>query len=104
MRSKPKGWLSLRAVKQSLAKMRVLGASLAVAGGIGAAILVIDRPMLGPAYQASEAPATPDTALSTASAEMVAPPFGTPLALMADPRQLRELTIRSIADYEATKH
>jgi hypothetical protein len=94
----------LRAVKQSLAKMRVLGASLAVAGGIGAAILVIDRPMLGPAYQASEAPATPDTALSTASAEMVAPPFGTPLALMADPRQLRELTIRSIADYEATKH
>jgi len=94
----------LRATRQKLLTPRILGASIFVLGcvGAGVAVLAVGKPMLAPAGQVSEAVARPDAVLATASADMVAPPFGTPLALMADPRQLREQTIRGIADYEAS--
>lgn len=56
---------------------------------------------LTPADKNSRNPATPDVELAVAAADMVAPPFGTPLSLMADPRRLRAITVRSIASYEA---
>lgn len=42
-----------------------------------------------------------DPELAKAAANMVAPPFGTPLSLMADPRTLRTTMNRGVAAYES---
>jgi hypothetical protein len=96
---------SLRAIRRRFATPRVLGPSILVlvAVAAGVALLAAGKPIRlspDPADKISEDLAKPDAALAAASADMVAPPFGTPLALVADPRQLRELTIRGVADYE----
>jgi hypothetical protein len=49
----------------------------------------------------STLPGPSDPDLATAAADMVQPPFGTALALMADPRQLRAITIRGVTAYES---
>ncbi len=49
----------------------------------------------------STLPGPSDSELAAAAADMVQPPFGTALALMADPRQLRAITIRGVTAYES---
>jgi hypothetical protein len=80
---------------------------LAVFLAVSLALLGAGKTILShraPADKVAGDPAALDPELAAAAAVMVAPPFGTPLTLMADPRQLRAITIRGVAAYEsATK-
>lgn len=92
-------------MQRSVTSRLVCAAIVLVSAAAGIALVAAGKPILSwvaPANRDSDELAKPHAALAAASADMVAPPFGTPLALMTDPRQLRELTIRGIADYEAS--
>jgi hypothetical protein len=70
-----------------------------VIASLGRSVLAVLMPQGGPADRPE--PHRLDPALAAAAAMMIAPPYGTPLALQIDPRRLRSIMERGESQYRS---